>query len=448
MIRIKKGLDLPVTGLPEQKVTEKKEVKRIALLGEDYIGMRPSFAVQVGDRVKKGQLLFTDKKIEGVRFTSPACGKVLELNRGDRRAFQSLVIGVEGNESVTFSSFKKRNPKDLNEVQIKELLLESGLWTALRKRPFGGNADPKTKPQALFITAMDTHPLAPNPLLAISKYPDEFKTGLHALAKLSPEKIHLCHAFGDKIPVVDLPMLKLQAFRGPHPAGNVGTHIHFLHPVDQNRMVWHLNYRDVIAFGYLFLHGKIFTEETISLAGPMADKPRLITTQSGASLSELCTGEVHGPDEVRRISGSLLGGRTGWGPFDYLGRYHHQVSLISEGRERHFLGWQSPGLDKFSIKRVFLSYFFPKKKFPFTSSCNGSVRSIVPIGSYEKVMPLDILPTFLLRAMEAKDLVRAQELGILELEEEDLALCSFVDPCKNDFGPRLRECLSNIEKEG
>ena len=448
MIRIKKGLDLPITGLPEQKITEKKEVKRVALIGDDYIGMKPSFAVKVGERVKIGQLLFTDKKIEGIRFTSPACGKILEINRGDRRAFQSIVIGVEGNDSVSFSSFEKRNPKDLKEAQIKKLLLESGLWTALRKRPFGGSADPKKQPHALFITAMDSHPLAPNPLLAISKNPDEFKAGLHVLAKLSPEKIYLCHAFRDKIPTVDLPMLKRQAFSGPHPAGNVGTHIHFLHPVGQNRMVWHINYRDVIAFGYLFLYGRIFTEETISLAGPRAKRPRLVTTQSGASLSELCEGETDGTGEFRRVSGSLLGGRTGWGPFDYLGRHHHQVSLISEGRTRQFLGWQSPGLNKFSIKRVFLSSFFSKKKFPFTSSCNGSLRSIVPIGSYEKVMPLDILPTFLLRAIEAKDLERAQDLGILELEEEDLALCSFVDPCKNDFGPRLRECLSVIEKEG
>ena len=378
MIRIKKGLDLPITGSPEQKITEKKEVKRVALLGDDYIGMKPSLAVKTGDQVKIGQLLFTDKKIKGLRFTSPACGKILEINRGDRRAFQSMVIGVNGNNAVKFSSFMRKNPENLKESQVKELLLESGLWTALRKRPFGGNADPQEKPQALFVTAMDTHPLAPDPMLVISKYSDEFKAGLHVLAKLSPKKIYLCHAEGDNIPRVDLPILKPEAFAGPHPAGNVGTHIHFLYPVGRERMAWHISYRDVIAFGRLFLEGKIFTEEIISIAGPKAKKPRLITTCSGANLSELCNEEIDGSGEVRRISGSLLGGRTGWGPFDYLGRYHHQVSLISEDRERKFFGWQSPGFDKFSIKRVFLSSFFSKKNF------------LLPVPVMEVFVPLSL----------------------------------------------------------
>ncbi|MCY4523169.1 MAG: Na(+)-translocating NADH-quinone reductase subunit A [Halobacteriovoraceae bacterium] len=448
MIRIKRGLDLPIKGAPEQKMTERKAVRRIALLGDDYVGMKPSFSVKETERVKAGQLLFTDKKIEGIRYTSPVSGRILEINRGERRAFQSIVIGVEGDEMIQFSSFRKRPPESLNETQVKELLLESGQWPALRKRPFGHTADPRQKPRALFITAMDTHPLAPNPLIAISKYAGEFKAGLHVLSKISPEKIYLCHAWGDDIPMVDLPMLESKAFTGPHPAGNVGTHIHFLCPVSLNKMVWHINYRDVIAFGYLFLRGKIFTEEIISLAGPKAKNPRLITTQTGANLSELCVDETTDSSEIRRISGSVLGGRTGWGPFDYLGRYHRQVSLIAEERERKFLGWQSLGFNKFSVKKVFLSSLFTGKKFFFSSSCNGSVRSIVPIGSYEKVMPLDILPTFLLRAIESRDLVRAQELGVLELDEEDLALCSFVDPCKNDFGPGLRECLASIEKEG
>lgn len=456
MIKITRGLDLPITGVPQQKMPQdqRKEVRRVAIVGEDYVGLRPSLIVKVGDRVKKGQLLLSDKKTPGVGITSPISGKVLQINRGERRVFQSLVIGIEGNgdAQVVFSSFKRREPQNLKPSDVRKLLLESGLWPALRTRPFGHIPDPHSDPHSLFVTAMDTHPLAPDPLVAITEHREDFRAGLHVLRKLVPQgqNIYLCHApSGDSIPGRELPFVKGQAFSGPHPAGNVGTHIHFLDPIiSKDKTVWHINYQDVIAYGRPFLTGQLFTGRVVALGGPMAKNPRLIRAPLGACLSELCEGEIREEHEVRRISGPVLGGRLGEGVFDYLGRYHHQVSLLEERRERQFLGWQSPGLDKFSVARVFLSKLFPKKTFPLTTSRHGSIRSIVPIGLYEKVMPLDILPTFLLRAIEAKDIVRAQELGILELDEEDVALCTFVDPCKNEFGIRLRECLSLIERDG
>lgn len=447
MIKIKKGLDVPLVGAPEQKIADGVKIKTVGILSDDYVGMKPTFLVKEGDQVKKGQRLFEDKKTPGVFFTAPAAGIVKTINRGERRVFQSLLIDVTGDEQVQFQSFKNKAVSSLTDAEVRALLQEAGLWTALRTRPFSKTPAVDAKVQTLFVTAMDTHPHAVDADVIIAEAMSDFKAGVEALSKLVTTTF-VCTKPGSKVDVSGLSGVKHETFSGPHPAGNVGTHIHYLAPVSANKSVWHIGYQDVIAVGKLFSSGKLQSERVVSLAGPAAMKPRLVRTVLGASLVELTQGEARNGSEVRIVSGSVLGGRKAAGPYCYLGRFHTQISLLKEGREREFLGWHSPGLNKFSLKSVFLSKLIPGKKFDMTTTTSGSHRSVVPIGSYEAVMPGDFLPTQLLRYLLSKNTDRAVELGALELDEEDLALCTFVDPCKNEFGPILRANLNLIEKEG
>lgn len=445
MIKISKGLDLPITGAPVQKIFSGPAIKTVAVTGQDYVGMKPTLLVQVGDKVKKGQALFEDKKTPGVIFTAPAQGTVKEINRGEKRAFISVVINVEGDEQISFENYKSKGT-NVSAEEAKCLLVESGLWTALRTRPFSKTPALDSKAAALFINVMDTNPLTASPELIVSGNLADFKAGVAVLSKLAPKTYVVTHR-RSCVDVKDLDV-KHEVFAGPHPAGNVGTHIHFLEPVSLNKSVWHIGYQDVIAVGKLFTSGKLDSTRVIAIGGPAARNPRLVTTIKGASIAELTNGETLENSNIRFVSGSVLGGRTAKGENGYLGPFHNQISLLNEGNHREFMGWQSPGLNKFSIKPVFLSKLFPGKKFNLDTNTNGSLRSIVPIGSFEKVMPLDILPTQLLRYLMVKNTDYAASLGALELDEEDLALCTFVDPCKNEYGPVLRENLNIIEKEG
>jgi Na+-transporting NADH:ubiquinone oxidoreductase subunit A len=445
MIKIKKGLDLPIKGAPDQSVIENKSVKRVALIGEDYWWFKPTMAVNEGDTVKKGQLLFSCKRGEGIRFTAPASGKVVEVNRGAKRFFESMVIEIAGDDSVTFENYSGSDTSSYDAAKVQALLVESGLWTSLRTRPYSFVARLDEKPQAVFVTAMDTNPLAPDANLIIGEQKEAFAKGLEAIKKLAP-KTFVCSNANSDIPKVD--GITYEQFDGPHPAGNAGTHINFLSPVGGKNLVWHLGYQDLIAIGKLFETGELFTQRVISLAGPLARKPRLIRTQLGASIEELTQDEFYPFGKVRVISGSVFNGRTSTGKFTYLGKYHQQITVLKEGFEREFFGWHSPGLNRFSVKNIYVSRFFKSKLFSFTTNVNGSDRSLVPIGSFEKVMPLDIFPTHLLKAILSNDDDKAIELGIMELDEEDLSLCTFVDPCKHEFGPKLRASLEHILKEG
>ncbi|MBD1575050.1 MULTISPECIES: Na(+)-translocating NADH-quinone reductase subunit A [Vibrio] len=446
MITIKKGLDLPIAGVPAQVISDGPTIKTVALLGEEYVGMRPTMHARVGDEVKKGQVLFVDKKNPGVQYTSPASGKVIEVNRGAKRVLQSVVIEVAGNDQVTFDSYTADQLVKLDRKVIVSQLVESGMWTALRTRPFSKVPAIESTTQAIFVTAMDTNPLAADASVVINEQPEAFKAGLDLLSALTAGKVYVCKG-NQTLPTSSQSNVEEHEFAGVHPAGLVGTHMHFLYPVSLENIAWNLNYQDVIAFGKLFLTGEINTDRVISLAGPATKNPRLVRTQIGANLENVTEGEVL-PGEVRVISGSVLSGTQASGPHAYLGRYHMQVSVLHEGREKEFLGWAMPGKNKFSVTRSFLSHLFPGRVFNMTTTTNGSDRAMVPIGSYERVMPLDIEPTVLLRDLCAGDSDGAQRLGVLELAEEDLALCTFVCPGKYEYGELLRDCLDTIEKEG
>ena len=448
MFRIRKGLDLPISGAPAQEIDSGPAVNRVALVGDDYVGMKPKMAVQVGDAVKLGQVLFEDKKTPGVQFTSPGCGKVVAVNRGAKRKFESMVIELEGEEEETFQSFSADQLDQLEREKVQEVLIQSGQWTVLRTRPYSKVPAPDSTPNSIFVTAMDTNPLAADPAPIIKEQAEDFAHGLRILSRLTDGPVYVCKRPGADIPGDGIASVSMQEFAGPHPAGLAGTHIHFVDPVSDQKTVWSINYQDVTAIGRLFTTGRLYLERVISLAGPMVKNPRLIRTRVGAAIDDLVAGELS-QDNVRVISGSVLSGRQAAGGYAFLGRPHLQVSAIAEGREREFLGWALAGFNRFSIKPLYASAIFGRgRKVDFSSSAEGSPRAMVPAESYEKVMPLDIDPPYFLRALTVGDSERAQDLGCLELDEEDLALCAFVCPGKYDYGPMLRDILTHIEKEG
>jgi Na+-transporting NADH:ubiquinone oxidoreductase subunit A len=372
---------------------------------------------------------------------------VREINRGERRVFQSLVIDVEGDEAEKFDSYQASELTNLSKEKIVDNLVNSGLWTAFRTRPFSRTPAIDSTPSSIFVTAIDTHPLAADPNVVIAEAAEDFVNGLKVLTGLTPGvNVNLCT---DASANLTLPENVLQhRFSGPHPAGNAGTHIHFIDPVSEHKTVWTINYQDVIRVGKLFISGELDNSLVISLAGPAVKNPRLVRTVLGANIDDLIENEVKPELKVRTISGSVFGGRTARGPVAWLGRFSQQLSVLEEGDKREFLGWLSPGSKKFSKLNIYLSKFFPVSNLDFTTTTNGSERAMVPVGTYEEVMPLDILPTQLLRSLIVGDVDMAQKLGCLELDEEDLALCTFVCPGKYEYGPILRENLTMIEKEG
>ena len=448
LIITKRGLDIPILGAPEQAIYDGSRITSVGLLGNEYVGLKPTMTVAEGDRVKLGQPLFADKRDTRICYTAPGSGVVSRINRGAKRALQSVVIQLEGAEEEHFNSYAPSELAGLNGGQVRENLLASGLWVAFRTRPFSKVPTPDAEPHSIFVTAMDSNPLAARADVVINAHGPDFLRGLTAIARLTSGKVYVCKYSNADIPTSDIASVEVAEFAGPHPAGLPGTHIHFLDPVSARKTVWHLNYQEVIVIGKLFTTGRLWVERLIALGGPAVLRPRLLRTRLGANTEELVSGELR-PGEVRVVSGSVLSGHRAAGWARYLGRYHMQLSVIREERERHFMGWIHPGPNRFSALNVFVSSFFRgRKAFALTTSQQGSPRAMVPIGSYSMTMPLDILPTQLLRSLMVGDTDKAQGLGCLELDEEDLALCTYVCPSKYEYGTVLRRALTQIEKEG
>ena len=446
MITVRRGLDLPIAGTPEQVVHEGPAISQVALIGSDYHGMKPTMAVREGDLVKLGQLLFTDKKNESAKFTAPAAGKVIAVNRGERRVFQSLVIDIEGEEAETFPVFAADSLLHLDRTVAIANLVNSGHWVAFRTRPFSKVPTADSIASSIFVTAMDTNPLATDPTVVIAERTDDFANGLKVLTCLTEGPVNVCSAPNVSIPGNEIEGVREINFSGPHPAGLAGTHIHLVDPVSATKTVWSIGYQDVIAIGHLFTTGNIDTRRVISLAGPQVTQPRLLSTRLGANVNQLVIGELVN-DENRVISGSVLSGRKAASEFAFLGRYHNQLSVIREGRERQPFHYLRLGFDKHSALPAFISSF-SKKLFNMTTSTNGSERAMVPVGGYERVTALDILPIQLLRSLIVSDTQMAQSLGCLELDEDDVGLYTYVCVGKHEYGRILRDNLTKIEKEG
>lgn len=446
---LKKGLDVPIVGAPAQRIEDGPDVVACALTGEDYVGLKPKMHVAEGDRVRLGEPLFEDRRFEGVVYTAPAGGTVRAINRGARRVLQSVVIDIdERDEPVAFERCEASDIAGLEPERIRQNLLKSGLWPVLRTRPYSKVPDPQTSPAAVFVTAMDSSPLAADAAVVIGEAPDDFANGVRLVSRLSGGPTYVCSAPGAPLPEIAADGVRRATFAGPHPAGLVGTHIHFLDPVNAEKTVWHLNYQDAMAIGKLFRTGVLPTDRVVSMAGPAARRPRLLRTRLGASVASLIEGEVAGEDP-RIVSGNILTGRRARGPFVYLGRFHHQIAMIEEGRKREAFGWLIPSMRKFATANVHLSSLFARgRRFALNTSLNGSPRAMVPVGLYEDVIPLDMLATQLLRALLVMDTEDAQALGCLELDEEDVALCSYVCMSKYEYGLALRANLEKIEAEG
>ncbi len=443
--KLKKGLELPVQGAPEQTIHPGPEFSTVAVLGGDYLGLKPKMLVQEGDEVRRGTPLFCHKDAPDAMMVVPMTGKVVAINRGARRVLQSVVVQVSdaNDDGVDFSGVGGAD--DAKGVTAK--LCAAGLWTAFRTRPYSKMPAPGTSPNAIFVTAMDSEPLAAEASLIIADAGDAFTAGLSAISKLTEGKTYLCHKEGDSIPGADVPGIEAAAFSGPHPAGLAGTHIHFLEPLAGDKQVWTIGYQDVIAIGRLMQTGHLDPNIVVALTGPGAHHPRLIRTVMGASTDDLTRDEISVDGAARVISGSVLSGRHAEGPHAYLGRFARQITIIREDPDQIPMGWIRPMPSKYAVQPV-LGSAFTKKLYALTSNLNGGRRAMVPTGVFEELMPQDYLPTQLLRALLVMDTDTAQALGALELDEEDLGLVGFACPAKYEYGLALRDCLTKIEKEG
>ncbi|WP_424933790.1 Na(+)-translocating NADH-quinone reductase subunit A [Amaricoccus macauensis] len=447
---LKRGLDLPMSGAPEQVVDAGRAPASVAVVGDDYLGLKPKMLVAEGDTVRRGDPLFCHKTSPDVFYVAPASGRVRAINRGARRVLQSVVIDVDDalDHGQDFGPVALEALPEAPREDIQSKLYASGLWTAFRTRPYSKVPAQDDVPAAIFVTAMDTEPHAPDPVPIIEAETDAFEAGLTALTRLTDGKIYVCKESGRTLPHAGVHGVEIHEFSGPHPAGLPGTHIHFLEPPTAEKFVWHIGYQDVIAIGKLFLTGHIHPSRIISIAGPRALNPRLVRTYTGAYIPDLVADEYSDHEPIRVISGSVLSGRSAEGPYAYLGRYARQVTLITENHDQEVLGWISPQREKYAVHPVLASGRKRGMLFNLTTNLNGGRRAMVPTGIFEELMPQDYLPTQLLRALLVMDTDTAQALGALELDEEDLALCTFACPAKYEYGLALRASLEKIEKEG
>lgn len=441
---LRKGLNIPITGAPSQNIEDGPEVRTVGVLGDDYIGWKPRIAVAEGDVVGPGSPVLISKDMPSIQVVSPVAGRIKAINRGARRKLISVEIEVgEGAEAVDFS-----NVGDLSTAGgLVERLSAAGLWTAFRTRPYSKVPAPETRPAAIYVTALDTEPLAGDPAQIINADAEAFATGLAAIAKLSEGKTYLCQADGATLPGGEAQGVETVAFAGPHPAGLAGTHMHFLEPPVGDKVVWTVGYQDVIVIGRLLMTGRYDAACVIALAGPVCANPRLVRTIAGASMTDVARGDLPQDLPVRMISGSVLSGRAGEGADAYLGRYARQITLMEEDHKQIPMGWIRPMFAKYAVQPV-LGSALSRAKFPLTTNLNGGRRAMVPLGTFEELMPQDFLPTQLLRAMLVMDTDQAQLLGAMELDEEDLGLVGFACPAKYEYGMALRDCLTKIEKEG
>ena len=437
MIKISKGLDLPISGSPTNTISDEPKVSSVALLSNDFIGMKPTMLVKEGETVKAGQKIFEDKKNNGVYFTSPAGGIVKDINRGDKRRFLSIEIDIKDTEE--FVNFDMDDSVD----QIKDCLIDSGLWNAFRTRPFNRTPGINEIPDAVFINCCDSNPLSIDPYEIILLNKTEFDEGLNVLTDFFRCNINLCYQ-NDNFDT-SIEKINYYQFKGPHPSGLSSTHISKIYPVNLNRKFWTINYQDIISLGYLKQNKEIRTSKYISLAGPSVYEPSLIKVRIGGNIEEITAGKIE--PNSRIISGSVLHGHQSDGVMNYLGYYDSQISVIADEVNNIFMNWLMPGSSLHSKLNVFLSSFIKPEKFTFNTSIGGGNRAIVPISSYEEVIPMDILVTQLLKALVVSDIDMAIDLGMLELVPEDLALCSYVCPSKYDYSSILMDNLNKLYLE-
>lgn len=445
VIKIKKGLDINLKGKAEKVFIKTNSAFTFAVKPTDFQGLTPKLSVNIGDSVKAGTPLFFDKNNPDILFTSPVSGKVTEINRGERRKILEVVI--ESDQKTDSIEFTKEDPLNLDRETIIKNLLTSGLWPSIIQRPYAIIANPSDIPKSIFISAFDSAPLGVDYDFILQDSAKEFQSGINALSKLTAGKIHV--GVNAAYPVSSVfsnaKNIQITKYKGPHPAGNVGTQIHKLDPINKNEVVWTLSPQQVVSIGRLFLTGKYDASKIVALAGSEVLKPRYYKIISGINVQAMTEKNLTG-EKIRIISGNVLTGSR-IDADGYVGYYDSVVSVIPEGDVYEFLGWIKPGFNKFSLSKTFFSWLTPKKEYNINTNLHGGRRALMITGNFEKVFPMDIFPMQLIKAITIEDIDLMEKLGIYEIAEEDFALCEFVDTSKTDIQAIVRKGLNLMIKE-
>jgi Na+-transporting NADH:ubiquinone oxidoreductase subunit A len=445
VIRLKRGLNIQLTGEAEKSLAAPVEANLLAIKPTDFPGLAPKILVKAGQQVKAGEPIFFDKNNPDILFTAPTSGELLEIKRGDRRKILEIIIRSDGkNDSV---EYPKADPQKLSRDEIKEQLIRSGLWPFLKQRPYGTVAKPGSSPLHIFISGFDSAPMAPDYEFVLKGQTSVFQTGINALAKLTDGRIHVgIRPEQENGFFSGIKNIEITQFAGPHPAGNVGIQIHHINPISKGDLIWTISPQEVVYIGRLFETGKIDLTKIIALTGSEVKSPKYYQVIHGTNLGVLLQKATKLEGQERFISGNVLTGAR-VDADDYLGFYDQQVTVIPEGDYYEFLGWAMPRLNKFSISRSYFSWLNPKKRYKADSNLNGEERAFVMTGEYEKVLPMDILPVYLMKAIIADDLDKMEQLGIYEVIEEDLALCEYVCTSKTEVQRILRDGIHLMIKE-
>jgi Na+-transporting NADH:ubiquinone oxidoreductase subunit A len=444
VIKIKRGLTINLVGEAEKTITEISP-KCCAIKPTDFIGVFPKLLIQEGDEVKAGSPLFFDKYREQIRFTSPVSGRIKEIKRGEKRVLLEIVIESDHKDQAV--DFGKADPNKLTREEIVEKMLASGVWPMIRQRPYSIIADPAQQPKSVFISAFDTAPLAPDYDLIVHGNGESFQAGIDALAKLSGGKVHLNINGNEAASKVftNCKGVQLNKFTGKHTAGNVGTQIAHLDPINKGDIVWYLRPQDVLHIGRLFLSGRVDATRLVALTGSEVKRPQYFKTKTGSSIDEMLKDNLTGENN-RYISGNVLTGKR-IEKHGYLGFYDSQVTVIPEGDHHEFLGWAMPGFGKLSYSRSFFSWLRPKVKYRLDTNYNGGERAYVMTGYFEEVFGWDICPLQLIKSILIEDIDKMEQLGIYEVDEEDFALCEFIDTSKTEIQEIVRKGLDLVRKE-
>ena len=443
--KLKRGLDIRLKGAAEAILEDAPTTKTVALKPTDFAGLTPKLKVKADAQVKAGDALFFDKYNPEILFTSPVSGTVKAVNRGERRKILEIVVEADGkNESLEFT---KADPSTLSGEEIRGQLLKSGLWPFFKQRPYGVLAKPTDVPKNIFISGFDSSPLAADSEFIFKNEKSALQSGINALTKLTDGKVFLGLSAAQSNGIFSsLKNVEINTFVGPHPAGNVGVQIHHVSPINKGDLVWTISIEGLVNIGRLFETGKLDFSKTIALTGSEVKTPKYYKTVHGANLTELLQGKTNEDVKERFISGNVLTG-TKIEKDDFLGFFDQQLTVIPEGDEYEFVGWATPGIDKFSAGKTFFSSLFPKKEYTLNANMHGGERAFVLSDQYEKVLPMDLLPVFLLKSVLVNDIDKMEQLGIYEVIEEDLALCEYACTSKIKVQDILRSGIDSMIKE-
>lgn len=446
-VKLRKGLDIKLVGAADQSTKELPLAERYGIVPDDFVGVTPKLLVRVDDEVKIGTPLFFDREHPEILITSPVSGKVEAVNRGERRKILSIVVSADGEQEA--EELKIEPLETLTREELKKTLLKSGVWGYIVQRPYGVVADPADTPKAIFVSGFDSAPLAPDLNYLLKDKRKELQKGFDALGMLTDGKVHLGIKKGDEGYMEQLKGVEITKFSGPHPAGNVGVQIHHINPINKGEVVWTVDLQSVAMIGALFLTKKVDFTRTYAITGSEVINPNYVKTIVGTPLSQILEkriATIGDKSSVRVIVGDVLTGRKA--PFEgFVGSKCNQVTVIPEGDNYEFVGWAKPRLNKFSVSRLYFSWLMPKKKYNLDTNLNGGHRAYIVTGLFERYLPMDIYPLYLIKAILAKDIDKMENLGIYEVIEEDFALCEFVDPSKNEIQKTIREGIDFMIKE-